>query len=76
MIQFGPNKTKQFDHILTSEKVKENNISMKTLSEVLNIGESIIKYYLQGKAIPSKIAIYRLADAIGCNPNELIKEET
>ncbi len=55
--------------------MSEKNYNITMLSNVSGIGKSSLSQYLSGKNIPSENRIVELAEALGCDPEDLTVNE-
>ena len=61
--------------ILLKEKRVERNMSQKELAELSGVAQQNISYYESGARVPSAVALYKLAAALGCTMDELYRED-
>lgn len=58
--------------ILFNRALSKHHVTQREVSERSGLSERIISEYSNGSTAPSVYKLYKLANAIGCNPDELI----
>ena len=65
-----PPFSKRFEEVL-----KQFNVSRYKLTQMTGIAESVMRYWVQGKTVPSIANVVKIAQALGCTVDFLIGRE-